>query len=95
MISPNPNETYEEWVERSRQYELDLALEHIAQGGDPKQVLERMTHRLLRKMLFPLYSFEQESFQFFYNTEIRKEEYYEYLRLKNLKPKGDHVVDDK
>jgi len=93
MISPNPNETYDEWIERSRQYELDIARKQIGQGRDPEEVINIMSNRLTEKLLYPLHHFIEEEYQSTYNPETSLAEYKEYFKLKNIKPKSDHIVD--
>jgi glutamyl-tRNA reductase len=94
MITPSPNETYEQWVERSRQYELELAKTHISNGHNPAKVLEKMAYRLTAKMLNPLYEFVKEDQISNYDPTTSLAEYKEYFELKNIKPKPDHVLDD-
>jgi glutamyl-tRNA reductase len=95
MITPNQNETYEQWAERSRQYELAQAHKEILTGEDPVKVLEKMAYRLIEKMLYPLYNFLKEEQELTYNSQLSKSQYDEYFIIKGLKPKPDHIVVDK
>lgn len=49
-----PGESYEQWAEKVKQYELGRALMQVAQGQDPVLVLEKMSHSILEKMMHPL-----------------------------------------
>lgn len=95
MITPNQHETYEQWAERSRQYELAQAHKEILTGEDPVKVLEKMAYRLIEKMLYPLYNFLKEEQELTYNSQLSKSQYDEYFIIKGLKPKPDHIVVDK
>ena len=94
MITPNQHETYEQWAERSRQHELELAKNMIRQNKDPGEVLNQMSNRLLDKLLYPLYHFAKEEQESTYNKDVSLAEYKSYFELKNIKPKPDHILDD-
>jgi glutamyl-tRNA reductase len=49
-----PGESYEQWAEKVKQYELGRALMQVAQGQDPILVLEKMSHSIVEKMMHPL-----------------------------------------
>jgi hypothetical protein len=53
-LSYNPNETFEQWCERVRQYELEYARSCIAKGDDINLVLEAMSARIQQKILHPV-----------------------------------------
>jgi glutamyl-tRNA reductase len=48
------NESYEQWLERVRVYEHDLALKRIEKGEDPNLVLEDMSKNIMKKLLHPI-----------------------------------------
>lgn len=54
-MRPKPNESYEEWLNRVRIYELGDALKKLAAGENIDIVLEVMAHKITEKALFPLY----------------------------------------
>lgn len=49
-----PGESYEQWAEKVKQYELGRALMQVAQGQDPVLVLEKMSYSIVEKMMHPL-----------------------------------------
>ena len=62
-MRPKQGENYASWASRARLYEYGLALQKIAQGQDPEQVLEEMSRRLLDKLLHPIYKdFDEDKF---------------------------------
>ena len=53
-LSYNSNETFEQWCERVRQYELAYARSCIAKGDNINVVMEAMTERIKNKILHPI-----------------------------------------
>lgn len=53
-MKPKDNETFEQWLIRARDYELDRALRNLAQGQDPNIVAEELANKLLSKALHPI-----------------------------------------
>jgi glutamyl-tRNA reductase len=49
-----PGESYKQWAEKVKQYELGRALMQVAQGQDPVLVLEKMSYSIVEKMMHPL-----------------------------------------
>lgn len=53
-LSYDPNESFESWCERVRQFELEYARSLIAKGQDLNLVLEAMSARIQQKILHPV-----------------------------------------
>jgi len=49
------NEPYDQYIKRVRIHELGIALQALANGGDPKLILTAMSMRIVDKALHPLY----------------------------------------
>jgi glutamyl-tRNA reductase len=88
-MKPNPGESYESWVERVRMFEHGVALQDIAQGKDVDQVLERMSRRIMDKLLHPIYNSIRASIKTEDQTISKKS--YEEKYLKFNAPKADQV----
>lgn len=95
MISPNPNETYDEWVERSRQYELEIAFDQLKNGSDTNSIVESMSYKLIQKMMYPIFGMLKSEEETTYDSKLSRLQYDEYMNLKGVKPKADHIIDDK
>lgn len=88
-MKPLPNESYESWVERVRMFEHGVALQDIAQGKDVDQVLDRMSRRIMDKLLHPIYASIRASVKT-EDQELSKKSYEEkYLKFNS--PKADQV----
>jgi glutamyl-tRNA reductase len=90
-VKPNPNETYESWVERVRMFEHGVALQEIAQGKDPNEVLEKMSRRIMDKLLHPVFKAIKDSVVLTDTEASRKA--YEENYMKKYGPKADHIDD--
>ena len=95
MVYTKVELTLKDYIENCRLYELSLATKQLEQGIDPTIIIQRMSVRLCNKMLHPSYKILLDSYDLPYNNSLRRLEYNEYLNLKNLKPKPDHIIDDK
>lgn len=93
MITPRPDETYEEWAIRVSAYERARARNKINSGKDPVSVLEEMSVRITNKLLHPLVKAVRESYVSDYDSEKSKAEYERIMRY-HL-PIADHIVDEK
>jgi glutamyl-tRNA reductase len=89
-MKPRDGEKYEEWLERARMYEHGVALQKIAQGNDPEEVMKEMSRRLMEKALHPIFKAIRESAGSDYDPEKSRKEYEEKY-LKDHKPVADHV----
>jgi len=49
-----PGESYKQWAEKVKQYELGRAMMQLAQGQDVNIVLEKMSYSIVEKMMYPL-----------------------------------------
>ena len=85
----NPGETLESWASRVEMFEKGRAMQRIAKGNDPIEVVEDMSRRIIDKMLYPiLKSFEQPKMSNAAVNESRKK--YEEI-MKNVARAPDHV----
>jgi glutamyl-tRNA reductase len=87
-----PNETYEEWTDRVRLFELDHAHKELAKGVPIDEVLEWMGKRINQKLLHPVLAAIRSQPQEF-DLEANKKAYKEAYLDKNS-PKPDHLTDD-
>lgn len=82
-------ETLESWASRVEMFEKGRAMQRIAKGDDPIEVIEDMSRRIIDKMLYPiLKSFEQPKMSNAAVNESRKK--YEEI-MKNVARASDHV----
>ncbi len=84
----------EEWIKCARSIELDLAKKNLKNGQDPEIVLKELSHRLIQKVLHPLIKYTELLHTGNYNSYASQEEYKEYMKLKNIGLKADHVTKD-
>ena len=89
-MRPREGESYEAWIERARIYEQGAAMQRIAKGDDPEQVLEDLSRRLMDKMLHPVLRAIRESHTAPFDAEKSRKDYEEKY-LKNNFPVADHV----
>lgn len=88
----NPEESYEQWLERVRQLEYGIALQRIAKGDTVEEVMEDMSRRIMEKTLYPILKALRD-IPTNYDVEKSKQTYKENY-LNKTKPVADHVVDD-
>lgn len=88
----NPDETYEQWAERVRSFELNHAQAELAKGVPVDEVLEWMGKRINQKMLHPMLS-SLRNVPVAFDLEASKKAYEEAYLNKNS-PKADHSTDD-
>lgn len=91
-MKPTLNESYESWADRVRMFEHGAALQSIAQGEHIDIVMERMSRRIMEKLLHPIYKSIAAS-PAEYNQEAAKQEYQE--RYINQVPRAADHIDDK
>ena len=87
-----PGESYADWAERVRAYELQEALKEIRKGADVNLVMEAMSTRVMKKLLHPLMISIRESVKTDYNSEEGKAQYFK--ALNRTTPIADHVFDE-
>jgi len=86
----NPEESYKNWADRVQNYEYGYALQRIAMGISPDQVMEEMSRRIMQKLLHPIIvDFKKSAIVNYDPIESRK--FYEENYLKKYGPKADHV----
>lgn len=88
-MKPNPEESYESWANRVRMFEHGIALQDIAQGKDPDVVMERMSRRIMDKLMHPVYISMKDEVKA-KDIEESKQSYKEKY-LDRSSPKADHV----
>jgi len=88
----NPEESYEQWLERVRQLEYGIALQRIAKGDTVEEVMEDMSRRIIEKSLYPILKALRD-IPTNYDVEKSKQTYKENY-LNKTKPVADHVVND-
>jgi glutamyl-tRNA reductase len=93
VIRINPDETFEEWVERVRKYEYGFALQRIATGEDVSKVMEDMAKRMAQKIMHPVYKAIKDSSVISIDIEESRKRYEENY-LHKVAPAADHVLDD-
>jgi len=88
-MKPENNESYKSWSDRVVLFEQSRAMMQIARGRDADQVMEEMSHRVMKKLLHPIFRKIKDSAS---SVEISAEEYYE--QMKKRGPVPDHIDDD-
>ena len=83
------NETYGQWSERVRIYELGEALKQLGEGGNPNEILENMSKRITNKIMHPIVMAIRGEKTEFDADASRKN--YEENYLKTNGRKSDHV----
>ena len=83
------DESFDEWSEKVRKFEMERAMRLISMGKDKEEVLEEYSKRITEKLLHPLYPalFKPVG----YNAEESKKKYEE--AIKNRGVVADHVSD--
>ena len=83
------DESFDEWSEKVRKFEMERAMRLISMGKDKEEVLEEYSKRITEKLLHPLYPalFKPVG----YNAEESKKKYEE--AIKNRGDVADHVSD--
>lgn len=90
-MKPRDGESYEEWLDRAREYEYRLAMQRLAKGDDLTEVMETMSRRLLDKALHPVFISIKESAVKPYDAEKSRKEYEEKCIKEGLGKVADHV----
>lgn len=82
-------ENLEDWAKRVKMFEQGVALQKIAKGESPEEVLEDMARRIVDKLMYPIFDAIRESV-------IKDEAARPPTEVTGQTPKGvaDHVVDD-
>ena len=88
----NPGESMESWASRVEMYEKGKALQRIANGDDPVEVMEDMSRRIMEKLLHPILTAIRESVPDNFDVEKSRREYDEIM--KNVEKAADHVDTD-
>ena len=90
-MKSHDNELYEDWCERARQYEVNIAYQNLKKGLSVEQVLDKLSQRLLNKYMDPLYALAKKEVDLEYDREKSKAEYQK-IYLDKVNPVPDHVV---
>jgi glutamyl-tRNA reductase len=86
-----PDESYEQWVQRVKQYEFGRALMSLASGADPEQVMRETSNRMVAKFQHPILEainkipsdYDSKASQQHYKTNYQD----------RVGPKPDHIKD--
>jgi len=92
-MRPIQDELYENWCDRSRIFERNVAISRISQNENIKLVLEEMSNKLLSKMMHPLFEIIKEEIVNDYDP-VKSREEYKRLYLDKVGPRADHVSND-
>ena len=87
-----PGESYEQWVNRVKQYEFGRALMELANGTDLEQVLKDTSNRMVKKFQHPIL----EAIKNIPSDYDRKksQEHYKTNYQDRFDPKPDHIKDE-
>jgi len=85
----NRDETIESWASRVEMFEKGRAMQRIAKGDNPIEVVEDMSRRIIDKMLHPILHAINTSISETYNTESSIKKYNEIM--KNVSKAPDHI----
>jgi len=88
-----PDESYENWIKRVKQYETGRALMDLARGDDPEQVMHNVSQRIVNKLMHPILQ-AINSMPSDYNS-LESQEHYLTNYQKRFDPKPDHIKDDR
>ncbi len=88
-----PDETYEQWIERVRVYELNRALNEIKNGADINLVMEAMSAGIMKRILHPILVSIREEAKTPFDAEASRASYFETMRGRD--PVADHVEEEK
>jgi glutamyl-tRNA reductase len=91
-VQKQPNETYEQWVQRVEQYEFGRALMRLAEGDNPDAVMTESSYRIMKKLQHPVIRAISDSAVSGYNREHSLEEYRKNY-IDRFGPKPDHIKD--
>ena len=86
-----PGESYEQWVQRVKQYEFGRALMALANGADPEQVLKDTSNRMVNKFQHPILE-AINKIPSGYNSKA-SQEHYRTNYQDRFGPKPDHIKD--
>jgi glutamyl-tRNA reductase len=91
-MKPYPDESYESWADRVRMFEHGAALQSIAQGEDIAVVMERMSRKIMDKLLHPMYKAINAKTSTYDQERARKE--YQDRYINRIPRAADHIEDD-
>ena len=86
------DESYENWSERVRLFEYDIAIKQISTGVSVEAVLESMSKKIQIKLLHYILKEINESVKSNYDPITSKKQYEE-TYLRRTKP-ADHILDN-
>jgi len=92
-VKYTPDDSYESWLEKVQQAEYQQALKNLAKGEPIDLVLEKLSKRLMNKVLHPVLKSLKESPDN-YSTEESKAAYEKAYLRQRRSPPADHVTDD-
>lgn len=89
----NPDESFEDWVARVREFELAAALKDLAHHENAQDILEQMSRKIINKIMHPIKLAWLENEVHEYNRDGSRFDYDEYY-IKRFAPKADHITRD-
>lgn len=84
-----PGESMESWASRVEMFEKGRALQRIAKGDDPGEVMEDMSRRVMDKLLHPIFETISKSVNIEYDAVKSRQEYEAAMR--GVERAADHV----
>jgi glutamyl-tRNA reductase len=85
-------ETYESWCNQVCAYEKSQAIKEIAQGKSVDDVLEKMSRRIIKKLMHPIFLEIRGEPPSMSEVEADKKSY-EDKYLKHTSPRADQIED--
>lgn len=89
----DPNESFDQWLERVAVHEKEKALRDIKKGIPVDTVLAELARRITEKGLHPIFK-NLTDVKTNYDAEKSKAEYEERYISKRTQPPADHVTED-
>lgn len=90
-MKQRPDESYEQWVQRVKQYETGRALMELASGVDPEQVMITTSNRMIAKFQHPILEAIND-IPSDYDSKASQQQYLENYQDR-FGPKPDHIKD--
>jgi len=84
-----PGESMESWASRVEMFEKGKAMQRIASGDDPNEVMEEMSRRIMDKLLHPIFEVINKSINTKYDAVKSRQEYEKAMH--GVERAADHV----
>jgi glutamyl-tRNA reductase len=89
-----PDESFESWATRVKEFEIDRARKRITKGEDVNLVLEEMSKAVTKKLLHPIINAIQDSTNTATYDNAASKKAYTDNYINKVGSKADHVQDD-